>query len=69
MQYYQKFKDQKLDVLIERSNEEESEGHTSNYILVKVLKKLNSNQIYSLKITNICQEDVYADANDCLISL
>lgn len=48
--YYNKFKGQKLDVLIEEVFDDYSVGHTSNYLLVKIPKKLVKGEIYNEKI-------------------
>lgn len=46
--YYDKFKDKKLDVLIEEVNESGSKGHTSNYLMVHTNEKLQKGEIYNL---------------------
>ena len=48
--YYNKFKGQKLDVLIEEVFDDYSVGHTSNYLMVKIPKKLVKGEIYNEKI-------------------
>ena len=46
--YYDKFKEKKLDVLIEEVNEFGSKGHTSNYLMVHTNEKLQKGEIYNL---------------------
>ena len=48
--YYNKFKGQKLDVLIEEVFDDYSVGHTSNYLMVKIPKKLVKGEIYNEKV-------------------
>lgn len=48
--YYNKFKGQKLDVLIETVKDNTSYGHTSNYLYVKIPKELEVNKIYNEEI-------------------
>jgi len=45
--YFEKFKNQKLDILIEQVVENKSMGHTSNYLYVCVDEKLEVGKIYS----------------------
>ena len=45
--YYDKFIGKNVDVLIETVNDEESIGHTSNYLMVKLPEKLEVGKIYS----------------------
>lgn len=59
-EYYQKFLNKKLNVLIEESNDNNSVGHTSNYIKVIVDKKLEVNQNYQVLITEIDKDHVKA---------
>ena len=59
--YYQKFIDKKVDVLIEETKENYSEGLTSNYIKVKVKKKLNRNNIYNVTLTKVDKLDVFGE--------
>ena len=65
--YYEKFINQDMEVLIEQYDGKYSIGHTSNYLKVKIAQKLENNQFYNVKITKICQNDVYGTLNDCLI--
>ncbi|MBE6147942.1 MAG: tRNA (N(6)-L-threonylcarbamoyladenosine(37)-C(2))-methylthiotransferase MtaB [Firmicutes bacterium] len=48
--YYNKFKGQKLDVLIETSDNNESVGHTSNYLRIVLKENLKVNEIYQREI-------------------
>ena len=48
--YYNKFKGQTLDVLIETCNNNVSIGHTSNYLKVVLNENLEVNQIYQKEI-------------------
>ncbi len=50
--YYKKFIGKELDVLIEKSDDI-SLGHTSNYLYVQVMDRLESNQIYKVLITDV----------------
>jgi MiaB-like protein len=65
--YYEKFINQDMEVLIEQYDGKYSIGHTSNYLKVKIAQQLENNQFYNVKITKICQNDVYGALNDCLI--
>ncbi|MDD4187538.1 MAG: tRNA (N(6)-L-threonylcarbamoyladenosine(37)-C(2))-methylthiotransferase MtaB [Bacilli bacterium] len=56
--YYQKLLNQKLKVLIEEVKDNISIGHTSNYLKVKINKKLTPNTYYEAKIIKIDKEDV-----------
>ncbi len=57
--YYQKFLNQRLDILIEEVNDDFSIGLSSNYIRVKVRKKLEKNKIYNVTLTKIDNLNVY----------
>lgn len=48
--FYQKHLNQIVEVLMEEVNEQESIGFTTNYLKVKVLKKLEHNSIYKIKL-------------------
>ncbi|MBE6155444.1 MAG: tRNA (N(6)-L-threonylcarbamoyladenosine(37)-C(2))-methylthiotransferase MtaB [Firmicutes bacterium] len=48
--YYNRFKGQILDVLIETNNGKESVGHTSNYLKVVLKENLHVNEIYQREI-------------------
>ncbi len=48
-EYEAKFIDQYVDVLVEEINENESIGHTSNYLRVVIPQKLEKNKIYKVK--------------------
>ncbi len=48
-EYAEKFIDRDVDVLIEEVHNNESVGHTSNYLRVVIPKKLEKNKIYKVK--------------------
>ncbi len=48
--YYNKFKDKELDILIETCDNNVSEGHTSNYLLVSVPENIKVGEIVRRKI-------------------
>ena len=48
--YYNKFKDKELDILIETCDNNVSEGHTSNYLLVSVPENIKVGEIVRIKI-------------------
>lgn len=48
--YYNKFKDKELDILIETCDNNVSEGHTSNYLLVSVPESIKVGEIVRRKI-------------------
>lgn len=48
--YYNKFKDKELDILIETCDNNVSEGHTSNYLLVNVPENIKVGEIVRRKI-------------------
>ena len=48
--YYDKFKGQKLDILVEEVKDNASYGHTSNYLYVKLPEVLEVNKIYEKEI-------------------
>lgn len=50
LKYYNKFKGQKLDVLVETSSGGISIGHTSNYLKVTINEDLKINEIYQREI-------------------
>ena len=58
-EYYQKFLNTTLNVLIEEVFENSSIGHTSNYIKVVINEKLEHNKNYLVKITKIENDTVY----------
>ena len=51
--YAKSFINKELDVLIEEIIDGYSVGHTSNYLKIKIDKKLNKNKIYKVKLTKI----------------
>ncbi len=65
--YYQKFINQKVNVLIERVYEDYSIGHTSNYIPVTINEKLKENTEYEVIIQNVSQKNVNGIISNCVI--
>ncbi len=53
LDYMNKFLNREVEVLIEVSKDGYSIGHTTNYLQVKINKKLEHNTFVSVKITNI----------------
>ncbi len=53
LKYMNKFLNKKVEVLVETHNEEYSYGHTPNYLLVKIPKILNSEDIVEVTIKEI----------------
>ncbi len=53
IEYMNKFKDKEVEVLIEKVKDDISYGHTSNFLSVKIFKKLKNNEFYQVKITQI----------------
>lgn len=51
--YMDKFKDEEIEVLIERSKDGYSYGHTSNYLPIKIEGKYESEEIVTVKISQI----------------
>ena len=51
-EYYHKFLNQKLDVLIETVKDNVSYGKTDNYLKVKIFEKLKPNTFVNITITN-----------------
>jgi threonylcarbamoyladenosine tRNA methylthiotransferase MtaB len=51
--YYKKFIGKTLDVIVESSKDELSQGHTSNYILVHLDKKLEEGKMYKVLISDV----------------
>ena len=56
--YYNKFKNQEVNVLIEEIDNNQSIGHTENFIKVVINDKLTPNENYKCLITNIYPEYV-----------
>ncbi len=48
--YFNKFINQSLDVLIEKIKDSYSYGHTSNYLYLKIKENLKINEIYNVRI-------------------
>ena len=57
-EYYSKFLNKELEVLVEENINGKSIGHTSNYIKVEVDDTLNRNEFYKVRITSIEKEYV-----------
>ncbi len=53
IKYFNKFINKEVEVLIEEYKDGYSYGHTSNFLHVKVFKKLKHNEFYTVKITDI----------------
>lgn len=51
--YYNKFLNQEVEVLIEEIKDNCSIGHTSNYLKIKIQNKLEKNTFYKIKIIEI----------------
>lgn len=51
--YMSQFLNKRVEVLIENSGDSYSSGHTSNYLHVKVEKKLKQNTFYKVRLTKI----------------
>lgn len=51
--YMEKFLEKEVEVLIEGVKDSYSIGHTSNFLNVKIQKKLNNNEFYKVKIKKI----------------
>ena len=59
LNYYNKFINKELEVLIEETSNNLSIGHTSNYIKIFIEKELKRNELYNIKITRIENDKVY----------
>ena len=57
-EYYSKFLNKEVEVLVEENIDGKSIGHTSNYIKVEIDGTLNRNEFYKVKITSIEKEYV-----------
>ena len=57
-EYYSKFLNKELEVLVEENINGKSIGHTSNYIKVEIDSTLNRNEFYKVRITSIEKEYV-----------
>lgn len=53
MNYYNKYLNKEVEVLIEETKDGASYGHTGNYLYVKINKKLAHNTFVTVKITSI----------------
>ena len=60
-EYLDKFIGQEVLVLIEESDEIASVGHTSNYLKVKVLEKIESNKEVLVKINSKCENTLIGE--------
>lgn len=56
--YYSKFLNKELSLLIEEVKDNESIGHTDNYIKIIIDKRLNNNTFYNVKIDSIVKTSV-----------
>ena len=59
--YYNKFINKELEVLIEETDNNYSIGHTSNYIKVFINKVLERNRFYKVKIIKVTKDKVYGE--------
>ena len=57
--YYNKFINKELDILIEELKDNKSIGHTDNYIKIVIDDILEHNKFYRVKITKIINNNVY----------
>lgn len=53
IEYMKKHLNKEMEILVEKTNNEYSIGHTTNYIQVKVNKKLNNGELVKVKIKEI----------------
>ena len=60
-EYYNKFIDKTLSVLVEEVFDKYCTGHTDNYIKVIINKKLEHNKFYDVKITKVDNCNVYGE--------
>ena len=60
-EYYNKFIDQTLSVLVEEVFDKYCTGHTDNYIKVIINKKLEHNKFYNVKIIKVDNCNVYGE--------
>ena len=60
-EYYNKFIDKTLSVLVEEVFDKYCTGHTDNYIKVIINKKLEHNKFYNVKIIKVDNCDVYGE--------
>ena len=60
-EYYSKFINKELNVLIEEVKDNISTGHTSNYIKVIINKRLEHNKNYNVLITDVDGINVYGE--------
>ena len=61
-EYYNKFIDKTLSVLVEEVFDKYCTGHTDNYIKVIINKKLEHNKFYNVKIIKVDNCNVYGEA-------
>ena len=62
--YYNSFLNKNLEVLVETITDEYATGHTSNYIPVKIKGNAQNNELYDVKIIEVCKNNVYAQIID-----
>lgn len=60
-EYYNKFVDKTLSVLVEEVFDKYCTGHTDNYIKVTINKKLEHNKFYNVKIIKVDNCNVYGE--------
>lgn len=60
-EYYNKFVDKTLSVLVEEVFDKYCTGHTDNYIKVIINKKLEHNKFYNVKIIKVDNYNVYGE--------
>ena len=60
-EYYNKFIDKTLSVLVEEVFDKYCTGHTDNYIKVIINKKLEHNKFYNVKIIKVDNCNVYGE--------
>jgi len=59
--YYLRFLNKEVEVLIETVKEKVSIGHTSNYLKVHINKKLKANELVNVKITKVSKNIAYGE--------
>ncbi len=60
LEYNKKFLNQELDVLIETNNEQ-SKGHTDNYLEITINKRLDVNKIYKIRIIDVNEKEIIGE--------
>ncbi len=67
MKYFSKFLNKELEVLIERNKDEYSYGHTSNFLNIKINKKIKPNTIVKVKLIKIEYPYIIGEASNDII--